>query len=161
MLPQPEHVEAILDFGRSLAADANGREKAHLLVHCYMGVSRFTAAMAMLIAQSNPAESEEWVFRQLLQMRPQAWLNSLMVEFADNQLRRRGRLITALGSLYAQQLAERPQMMEHFHANPWSAPRNRYGLAILAPSQQFQSHALLLALSAVTSIAPNDCFRQR
>jgi hypothetical protein len=32
-----------------------------------------------------------------------------MMEFADSQLDRRGRLITALGSLYAQQLAKRPE----------------------------------------------------
>jgi predicted protein tyrosine phosphatase len=118
MLPQPEDVEAILEFGRSLTAEAIAPETAHLLVHCHMGVSRSTAAMAMLMAQSNSAESEERIFGQLLELRPQAWPNSLMVEFADNQLGRRGRLITALGSLYAQQLAERPQMMEHFMRTP-------------------------------------------
>jgi predicted protein tyrosine phosphatase len=74
-----------------------------------MGVSRSTAAMAMLMVQANPKESEERVFRRLLELRPQAWPNSLMVEFADDQLSRRGRLITALGGLYAQQLAKRPE----------------------------------------------------
>jgi hypothetical protein len=39
-------------------------------------------------------------------------------EIADVQLGRRGRLITALGSLYAQQLANRPDMMEHFVRTP-------------------------------------------
>jgi predicted protein tyrosine phosphatase len=109
ILPEPEQVEAILDFGRLLAEDRTTREKAHLLVHCHMGVSRSTAAMAMLMAQSNPGDSEERVFRQLLEMRPQAWPNSLMMEFADELLGRRGRLITALGGLYAQQLAKRPE----------------------------------------------------
>jgi predicted protein tyrosine phosphatase len=118
ILPEPEHVGTILDFGRLLAEDGTTREKAHLLVHCHMGVSRSTAAMAMLMAQSNPEESEKQIFGHLLELRPQAWPNSLMVEFADDQLGRRGRLVTALGRLYAQQLAERPQMMEHFMRTP-------------------------------------------
>ena len=118
MLPQPEHVEAILEFGRSLTAAAMAHDKAHLLVHCHMGVSRSTAAMAMLMAQSNPQEDEERIFSQLLTLRPQTWPNSLMVKFADEQLGRRGRLISALGGLYAQQLAERPEMMEHFMRTP-------------------------------------------
>jgi predicted protein tyrosine phosphatase len=90
ILPQLEHVEVILDFGRLLAEDGITREKPHLLVHCHMGVSRSPAVMAMLMAQSKPEESEERVFRQLLRTRPQAWPNSLMVEFADDQLGRRG-----------------------------------------------------------------------
>ena len=118
ILPKPEHVEAILDFGRLLAEDATTREKAHLLVHCHMGVSRSTAAMVMLMTQSNPELREEQIFGQLLKLRPQAWPNSLMVKFADDQLGLRGRLITALGRFYAQQLAERPQMMEHFMRTP-------------------------------------------
>ncbi len=69
--------------------------------------------MTMLMAQSNPEEREERIFSQLLKLRPQAWPNSLMVEFADKQLGRRGRLITALGGLYAEQLAKRPET-EHF-----------------------------------------------
>jgi predicted protein tyrosine phosphatase len=69
MLPRPEHVEAILDFGRSLAEDRTTREKAHLLVHCHMGVSRSTAAMVMLMTQFNPQLSEEGIFAQLLELR--------------------------------------------------------------------------------------------
>ena len=118
MLPKPEHVEAILDFGRLLAEDGSAREKAHLLVHCHMGVSRSSAAMVMLMTQSNPQLGEERIFEQLLELRPQAWPNSLMVKFADSQLGRRGRLITALGRFYARQLAERPQVMEHFMITP-------------------------------------------
>lgn len=109
VLPEPAHVESILDFGRLLVEDSITPEKPHLLVHCHMGVSRSTAAMAILMTQSNPQESEERVFARLLELRPQAWPNSLMVEFADDQLGRRGRLITAVGGLYAQQLARRPE----------------------------------------------------
>jgi predicted protein tyrosine phosphatase len=109
LLPQPEHVETILDFGRLLTAATGAREKAHLLVHCHMGVSRSTAAMAILMAQSSPGEGEERIFSELLRLRPQAWPNSRMVEFADRRLGRQGRLMTALGGLYAEQLAKRPE----------------------------------------------------
>jgi predicted protein tyrosine phosphatase len=109
VMPAREHVETILEFGRSLTADAISRENPHLLVHCHMGVSRSTAAMAILMAQSKHPETEEWIFARLLELRPQAWPNSLMVQFADDLLGRRGRLMNALGGLYAQQLARRPE----------------------------------------------------
>jgi len=113
MLPRRDHVEEILRFGSFLANDAVGSDEAHLLVHCHMGISRSTAAMAILMAQSNSDESEEWVFSHLLSLRPQAWPNSLMVEFADTILGRQGRLMAALADLYARQLANRPET-EHF-----------------------------------------------
>jgi predicted protein tyrosine phosphatase len=113
MLPRRDHVEEILRFGSFLANDAVGSDEAHLLVHCHMGISRSTAAMAILMAQSNSDESEEWVFSHLLSLRPQAWPNSLMVEFADTLLGRQGRLMAALADLYARQLAKRPET-EHF-----------------------------------------------
>ena len=84
-----------------------------MLVHCHMGISRSTAAMAILMAQSDPGHTEERIFSQLIDLRPQAWPNSLMVEFADDLLNREGRLMTALASLYARQLAKRPET-EHF-----------------------------------------------
>jgi len=113
MLPRCDHVEEILRFGGSLTKNATPATEAHLLVHCHMGISRSTAAMAILMAQSNPHETEEKIFAQLLSLRPQAWPNSLMVEFADTLLGRQGRLLSALADLYAQQLAKRPET-EHF-----------------------------------------------
>jgi predicted protein tyrosine phosphatase len=113
VLPRADHVEAILNFGRSLARDERRSGNPHLLVHCHMGISRSTAAMAILMAQSNAAEREDQIFSQILALRPQAWPNSLMIEFADDLLSRQGRLVSALGGLYAQQLANRPKT-EHF-----------------------------------------------
>ena len=64
--------------------------------------------MAILMAQSSPEESEERIFAQLVELRPQAWPNSLMVAFADDRLNRQGRLLSALGRLYAGQMVKRP-----------------------------------------------------
>jgi predicted protein tyrosine phosphatase len=52
ILPTAEDVAAILAFGRDLDAEA---PPATLLVHCHAGISRSTAAMALLLAQAMPA----------------------------------------------------------------------------------------------------------
>ena len=110
ILPESTHVAAILEFGTGMATDAFLDRDPHLLVHCHMGVSRSTAAMAILMAHLNPLESEEAIFTRLLELRPQAWPNSRMIEFADDLLNRKGRLLASLGRLYARQLAARPQI---------------------------------------------------
>lgn len=109
VLPEREHVEAILEFGTGMATEASLNRDPHLLVHCHMGVSRSTAAMAILMAHLNRSESEEAIFTRLLELRPQAWPNSRMIDFADDLLDRKGRLLASLGRLYARQLANRPE----------------------------------------------------
>lgn len=108
--PAADHVAAVLAFGRALedgtAADG------HLLVHCHAGISRSTAAMAMLLAQSHPALAEDAVMDRLSAIRPQAWPNLRMIRFADEQLGREGRLVAAAGRLYSRRLAERPEFAE-------------------------------------------------
>ncbi|EJN04057.1 hypothetical protein [Phyllobacterium sp. YR531] len=111
ILPQPEHVTQILDFGSRLVQSAKDRVEGHLLVHCHMGVSRSTAAMLMLMAQASPEETEERLFERLRTIRPQAWPNSLMVGYADEQLGRGGRLVAELHRHYALQL-KRDTMFE-------------------------------------------------
>jgi predicted protein tyrosine phosphatase len=111
-LPEPGHVEAILDFGTSLGRSAATRGEGHLLVHCHAGISRSTAAMAMLLAQTYPDQDEDRIFERLAAIRPQAWPNSRMIGFADRLLSRKGRLNAALGRLYARQLAARPDLDE-------------------------------------------------
>jgi predicted protein tyrosine phosphatase len=111
--PDQNHVEAVLAFGEGLARDASSRrEDGHLLVHCHAGISRSTAAMAMLLAQTYPDEDETAIFDRLVSIRPQAWPNSRMIGFADRLLSREGRLNAALARLYARQLAARPELEE-------------------------------------------------
>jgi predicted protein tyrosine phosphatase len=107
VLPEVGHVQAILAFGDALARETPLRE-GHLLVHCHMGISRSTAAMLMLLAQARPQEDEDTLLERLRAIRPQAWPNLRMIEFADDLLGRNRRLITALGRHYARQLAARP-----------------------------------------------------
>ncbi|HYI90043.1 MAG TPA: protein-tyrosine-phosphatase [Beijerinckiaceae bacterium] len=111
--PEQGHVEAVLAFGEGLRRDAASRPEAgHLLVHCHAGISRSTAAMAMLLAQTDPDGDETAIFDRLVSIRPQAWPNSRMIGFADRLLSRKGRLNAALARLYARQLAARPDLEE-------------------------------------------------
>ncbi|MGC2411846.1 MAG: protein-tyrosine-phosphatase, partial [Stellaceae bacterium] len=48
--PSREDVERLLAFGRELGDTAG----THLLVHCHAGVSRSTAAAALILAQAYP-----------------------------------------------------------------------------------------------------------
>jgi predicted protein tyrosine phosphatase len=107
ILPRAEHVDTILAFGRDL-----GDDLGHLLIHCHAGISRSTAAMAMILAQAFPREDEDSIVERLLQIRPQAWPNSRMIGFADERLGRGGRLIAAVNKLYARRLAARPELAE-------------------------------------------------
>jgi predicted protein tyrosine phosphatase len=74
-----------------------------------MGISRSTAAMTALMAQADPAETEDALFARLREIRPQAWPNSVMIGFADEQLGRKGRLTQALRRHYAHQIEAQPK----------------------------------------------------
>lgn len=112
ILPRHEHVEAVLRFGEVLAQGQAERVDGHLLVHCHMGISRSTAAMLTLMAQTYPDESEDRLFERLAEIRPQAWPNSLMIQFADDILTRGGRLSDALRRHYGRQVHREPKLAQ-------------------------------------------------
>lgn len=107
--PTDAHVAEILGFGAKLRESALKRQEGHLLVHCHMGISRSTAAMLSLMAQVEPEEGEDALFARLRAIRPQAWPNSVMIGFADAQLKRGGKLTDALRRHYAHQLEAQPR----------------------------------------------------
>jgi predicted protein tyrosine phosphatase len=115
IVPQPEHVEAVLRFGEKVAEGRAGQTEGHLLVHCHMGVSRSTAAMLTLLAQTHPEESEDTLFERLAEIRPQAWPNSRMIAFADDLLSRDGRLTAALRRHYGRQIQRIPHYAQLMH----------------------------------------------
>ncbi|MDX0404785.1 tyrosine phosphatase family protein [Sinorhizobium medicae] len=119
VMPAPEHVEAILRFGADHLAREDRGAPSHVLVHCHMGISRSTAAMLALMAQANPDEEAESLFARLVGIRPQAWPNSLMVGFADEQLGRDGALLRALSRHYGRQIKTQPQFSD------WMTSLNR------------------------------------
>jgi predicted protein tyrosine phosphatase len=106
LTPEMSDVETILAFARD-AGDIR-----HLLIHCHLGVSRSTAAMLMVLAQALPGVQEDELVARLLAIRPQAWPNLRMTEFADERLGRGGRLAAAVGRIYAAHLIKRPDLGE-------------------------------------------------
>jgi predicted protein tyrosine phosphatase len=111
VMPGVPHMEEILRFGRSLGRD--GSADRHLLVHCHMGVSRSTAAVAAILAQEQPSRDEDELFDYLAKVRPQIWPNSVMVAHADHLLGRGRRLEAALRRLYGRQLSKRPEQADY------------------------------------------------
>ncbi len=109
VLPERADIEAILAWGRDAYAE---QADGHMLVHCHMGISRSTAAMTMLLAQAHPEESEAGIAARVMGIRPIAWPNLRMTEFADEILGRGGRLVAAAATLYAGNLARKPELAE-------------------------------------------------
>lgn len=108
VLPEEKHVEAILAFGEALTDAREDGAAGHLLVHCHMGVSRSTAAMAAILAQANPDVEAERIVRHVEEIRPQVWPNSRMIGFADRMLGRGGELTEAVRRLYGRRLLASP-----------------------------------------------------
>ncbi|MBW8729190.1 MAG: protein-tyrosine-phosphatase [Inquilinus limosus] len=108
IFPTPDHVAEILEFGEAMALE--GESLRHLLVHCHMGVSRSTASMLMLIAQRHPGEEEASVAR-LAAIRPQAWPNTVMIDYAEAALGTKGRLRDALRPQYRRVRDEQPDLI--------------------------------------------------
>ncbi|MBL6080178.1 protein-tyrosine-phosphatase [Belnapia sp. T18] len=108
VVPEGEHVAAILDFGRGLAAERTAR----LLVHCHVGISRSTAAMSLILAQARPELPAEEVLQGILAIREKTWPNLRMLELGDAMLGRGGTLPRAAAAIYRHQLAIRPHLAE-------------------------------------------------
>jgi predicted protein tyrosine phosphatase len=108
VLPEHEHVERLLAFGRDAAVSG----QAHVLIHCHAGVSRSTAATALLLAQADPALPPEEVFAEIARLRPRAWPNLRLLELGEQALGRPGALGGAVGAQYRRVLDAEPHFAE-------------------------------------------------
>ena len=112
--PNAEDVARILAFGRDLLAEP--RPSAHLLVHCHAGISRSSASMALIIAQTLSDATADTVLGMVHDIREKAWPNLRLIELGDAQLGRGGTLVTAAHALYKLQLERRPHLAEFMEA---------------------------------------------
>lgn len=110
VMPKREDIIRLLEFGETI--DLVPEKHDHLLVHCHMGVSRSTAAMATLLLQDHPDADEYSIFARILKVRPQMWPNSRMIALADEILGRGGRFVEALRRLYGHQRRVRPEIAD-------------------------------------------------
>ena len=91
--PAVQHIESLLEFGRAWDADAP------MLIHCWAGISRSTAAAYILLCD-RLGHGHEAMIAQILRARaPHAYPNRLMVKLADGALKRDGRMIDAIETI--------------------------------------------------------------
>jgi predicted protein tyrosine phosphatase len=91
--PCQDHVVELLRFATSW------NRQGPLVVHCYAGISRSSAAAFIVACALNPDVPERLIARQLREASPTANPNGLLVRLADDHLNRRGRMLVALESI--------------------------------------------------------------
>jgi predicted protein tyrosine phosphatase len=93
VLPCETHVEDLIRF--ALDWDRG----APLLIHCWAGISRSTAAAFIALCALNPDIPEQLIATQLRKASPTAYPNRLMIRLGDAALDRAGRMIDAVESI--------------------------------------------------------------
>ncbi|URQ76310.1 MAG: tyrosine protein phosphatase [Candidatus Ochrobactrum gambitense] len=88
--PDASHVQALLDFVQAWQKDAP------LLIHCYAGISRSTAAAYIAAMALNPQSDETALALELRKQSPSATPNIRLIEIADEILGRHGRMGAAI-----------------------------------------------------------------
>jgi predicted protein tyrosine phosphatase len=91
--PTADHIEQILAFAQEW--DHQGP----LVVHCWAGISRSTAAAFITLCALNEDGLEGQIARALRDVSKTATPNPLMVALADDYLGRRGRMVDAINAI--------------------------------------------------------------
>lgn len=86
-------VERLIGFLRSWD------RQAPLLIHCWAGISRSTAAAYVAACALAPLRDEETVAQTLRQVAPSATPNPRLIALADAALGREGRMIAAIAAI--------------------------------------------------------------
>ena len=92
VVPDRDLMQAVLDFGRSVGAQRT------LLIHCWAGISRSSAAAYAIACDRNPGFERD-IAAELRRRAPSATPNRLMVKLADDLLQRDGRMIEAIDGI--------------------------------------------------------------
>lgn len=88
--PAENHVRELIDFAR------RWDRQAPMVVHCFAGVSRSTAAAYISALAINDQTDEEALALELRRLSPTASPNIRLVAFADEMLGRSGRMVRAI-----------------------------------------------------------------
>ena len=91
--PQTEHVEQLIAFVQRWPRDTA------LVIHCYAGVSRSSAAAFVSVCALSPASDERFIAGTLRRASPTATPNRRIVAIADHLLARRGRMVKAVEAI--------------------------------------------------------------
>jgi predicted protein tyrosine phosphatase len=91
--PGEQHVEQLVDFA------ARWDRAAPLVVHCYAGISRSTAAAFITACALSPKLDEVEIASRLRAASPTATPNARLVALGDAFLGRKGRMVKAVGTI--------------------------------------------------------------
>ncbi len=91
--PDESHVQALLDFAKGWSMDTP------LLIHCYAGISRSTAAAYIMASALNPAFDESELAGLVRNLSPSATPNLRLISLADEVLGRQGRMVAAIRAI--------------------------------------------------------------
>lgn len=93
MAPGNDHVETLLEFVR-------GWDRSRpLVINCFAGISRSTAAAYIAAAALAPSRDEAELARTLRRLSPSATPNPRLVRHADAILGRQGRMVAAIEAI--------------------------------------------------------------
>lgn len=92
ILAEQAHIDSLLNFVR------RWDRAAPLLVHCYAGVSRSTAAAFITLCALTEAD-EARIAAKIRELSPSATPNRHLVGLADAALRREGRMLAAIDAI--------------------------------------------------------------
>ncbi|MBV9969634.1 MAG: protein tyrosine phosphatase [Xanthobacteraceae bacterium] len=98
--PAGEHIERLIGFVQ------RWERASPMVIHCYAGVSRSTAAAFVAVCTLNPAGTEAAIARALRRASPTATPNLRIVSLADEVLGRRGSMVEAVAAIGQGMLAE-------------------------------------------------------
>jgi predicted protein tyrosine phosphatase len=90
--PNRDMMQAVLAFGRS------SDDQRALLIHCWAGISRSSAAAFAIVCDRNPGFERD-IAIELRRRSPSATPNRLMVRLADDLLQRDGRMVDAVDGI--------------------------------------------------------------
>ena len=91
--PEELHVSRLLDFAQEWD------RSAPLLIHCWMGISRSTAAAYSIALALNPGLDAMRLALELRRRSPSATPNARLIQLADAALDRDGRMIDAIARI--------------------------------------------------------------
>ena len=120
--PGEQHVERLLDF-------VTGWERrAPMVVHCWAGISRSTAAAFIAVCALSPDRDEAEIAGEIRRKSPTATPNPRLVELADGLLGRRGRMVRAITAIGRGAFA--------FEGDPFALPVGDAGRSMASGDRQ-------------------------
>ena len=93
IVPGEDHLDRFLAFVRAWD------RRAPLVIHCFAGVSRSTAAAYTAALALDPARDEEELALLLRERSPTATPNARIIALADRKLGRGGRMVAAIAGI--------------------------------------------------------------